>query len=66
MGMWQEERGPEYLQSHLELKVQEGKSQGELQKLLDRTVTIWIKLVHREAQTISEVLWRNSRGLIHH
>lgn len=37
----------------------------EPQKLLE-TVILRLKLMQRETQSISELLWRNSRGLIHH
>lgn len=35
-----------------------GGQESQLQKLLDKTVIIWIKLMQREAPT--KLLWRNS------
>lgn len=41
------------------------RSYNEPQKLLE-TVILRLKLMQRETQSISELHWRNSRGLIHH
>lgn len=41
------------------------RSYKEPQKLLE-TVILRLKLTHKETQSISELHWRNSRGLIHH